>query len=281
MRISRIVTGFVSIVAVAAMAVVPVFANSQGAGVSVQSYDSDKPLDIGTIVQLEGEGTGKVRVATQKELQNMFGVTVDRKLLPVTLTGGSKKNEVFVAVTGTYKVLVSDQAGPIRVGDYVTLSSINGIAMKAGTKEKTVLGRAAEVFDGKDQVLGTKTLRDTANGVDKKVAIGSILVNIDIKKNPNDESTKTLLPEFLERIGKEIAQKEVSPIRMYLSLAITAVSLIISLAMLYTGVRNAVISIGRNPMSKKSIFRALLEVILTSALVLIIGLFAVYLLLKL
>lgn len=281
MRISRIVTGFVSIVAVAAMAVVPVFANSQGAGVSVQSYDSDKPLDIGTIVQLEGEGTGKVRVATQKELQNMFGVTVDRKLLPVTLTGGSKKNEVFVAVTGTYKVLVSDQAGPIRVGDYVTLSSINGIAMKAGTKEKTVLGRAAEVFDGKDQVLGTKTLRDTANGVDKKVAIGSILVNIDIKKNPNDESTKTLLPEFLERIGKEIAQKEVSPIRMYLSLAITAVSLIISLAMLYTGVRNAVISIGRNPMSKKSIFRALLEVILTSALVLIIGLFAVYLLLRL
>lgn len=281
MRVSRIAAGFVSVMAIAVLAVAPVFANSQGAGVSVQSYDSDKPLDIGTIVQLDGEGSSKVRAATQKELQNMFGVTVDRNLLPVTVTGGDKKNEVFVAVTGTYKVLVSDQAGPIQVGDYVTLSSINGVAMKAGTKEKTVFGRAAEAFDGKDRVLGTKTLRDTANGVDKEVALGSILVNIDIRKNPNDESTKTLLPEFLERIGKEIAQKEVSPIRIYLSLAITAVSLIISLIMLYTGVRNAVISIGRNPMSKKSIFRALIEVILTSTLVLIIGLFAVYLLLRL
>lgn len=72
-----------------------------------------------------------------------------------------------------------------------------------------------------------------------------------------------------------------SPIRIYLGVGIAVVSLIAAIAVLYAGIRNGVISIGRNPMSRKSIFRALIEVILTSALILIIGLFAVYLLLKL
>ena len=89
------------------------------------------------------------------------------------------------------------------------------------------------------------------------------------------------MPSFLERVGYAIAEKEVSPIRIYLSMAIAAVCLIAAIAVLYAGVRSGVISIGRNPMSKKSIFRALIETILTSVVILAIGLFAVYLLLKL
>lgn len=64
-------------------------------------------------------------------------------------------------------------------------------------------------------------------------------------------------------------------------MAITGASVITALVLLYAGVRNAIISIGRNPMSRKSIVKALIQVILTSLLILIIGLFAVYLLLKL
>ena len=109
----------------------------------------------------------------------------------------------------------------------------------------------------------------------------TIPVTIDIRRNPNDKSTKVNVPSFLERVGLAIAEKEISPVRIYLSMAITAICLIASLVVLYAGVRSGVISIGRNPMSKKSIFRALIETILTSVLILIIGLFAVYLLLKL
>ena len=87
--------------------------------------------------------------------------------------------------------------------------------------------------------------------------------------------------EALERIGQAIAEKEVSAVRIYISLAITAISLITALVVLYTGVRGSIISIGRNPMSKRSILRALLQIILTSFLILVIGLFAVYLLLRL
>lgn len=248
---------------------------------SVQGYAADSAIDVGTIVRLNGKNADRVAVAKQSEVQNMFGVVVDRSQLPLTLSNSEIDNETFVAVSGTYQVLVSTQGGAIASGEYVTLSSISGVAMKASTEQKTVFGRANASFDGKGVTLGTTGLKDTSGKENRKVTLGSIPVTIDIRRNPNEKSTKTQVPELLERIGQAIAEKEVSPIRIYLSMAITAVSLIAAIAVLYSGVRNGIISIGRNPMSKKSIFRALLEVILTSILILIIGLFAVYLLLRL
>ena len=280
MKASRIVFSL-AVIVIAAMAVVlPVAAQTVGGG-SVQGYSSETQLDTGTIVQLTGKDANQVKIAKQAELQNMFGVVVDKNSLSVTLSSEALKNETFVAASGTYNVLVSTQGGPIVSGDYVTLSSVNGVAMKAGTEEKTVFGRANGPFDGKGITLGSTVLKDVNGNTNQTVKLGSVPVTIDIKKNPNDKSTKSDLPEFLQRLGQQIAEKEVSPIRIYLSLGITLISILAAIAILYSGVRNGVISIGRNPMSKKSIFRALLEVILTSILILIIGLFAVYLLLRL
>lgn len=279
MTVSRFVTFIATALFAGVLLVVPVAAVDYGGG-SVQGYAADAPLNNGTIVQLTGKEANRVKIATQKELQNMFGVVVDRNQLSVTLTNEALENQVYVAASGTYNTLVSTQNGPIKSGDYVTLSAIDGVAMKAGTKEATVYGRANGSFDGKGVTLGTSSLK-ASDGNTKAVTLGSIPVTIDIKKNPNDKSTEVDILEQLKRVGKQIAEKEVSPIRIYLSMAITAVSLIAAIAVLYAGVRNSIISIGRNPMSKKSIFRALLEIILTSVLILIIGLFAVYLLLKL
>lgn len=271
--------GVAGIVVAAMTTALPASAASYGGG-SVQGYGAASSLDNGTIVQLTGKDAKNVKIATQSELQNMFGVIVDRNQLPLALSSGIP-NEVFVAVSGTYNVLVSTQGGSIKVGDYVTLSSVNGVAMKASDKEKTVFGRAAGSFDGKSLVLGTTTLKDSTGKENQKVTLGSIPVTIDIKRNPNIKSTKVNLPDMLLRAGQAIAEKEVSPIRVWLSLGITVVSLIAAIAVLYGGVRSGVISIGRNPMGKKTIFKALLQVILTSLLILIVGLFAVYLLLKL
>jgi len=259
---------------------VPVAAENYGGG-SVQGYASETPLDNGTIVQLSAKESKRVKIATKKELTNMFGVTVDRGQLPVTLSNGDAENEVFVAVSGTYSVLVSTEGGDIKSGDYVTLSSVNGVAMKASTEEETVFGRANAAFDGKGLTLGQTTLKDNTGKDSQTVKLGTIPVTINIQRNPNIQSTEANLPDALRRVGQAVAEKEVSPIRIYLSLGIAVISLIAAIAVLYAGVRSGVISIGRNPMGKKSIFRALLQVIVTSILILVIGLFAVYLLLKL
>jgi len=267
-------------IVVAVAAVLPVSAETTYGGGSVQSYAADSPIKTGTIVVLTGKDSNQVKVATEKDIQNMFGVAVDRNQLPLSVTDGNKQNETFVAVSGTYQVLVTDQEGDIASGDYLTLSSVHGVAMRAGEAEVTVFGRANGSFNDSSVVLGTTMLQDSA-GNRKRVKLGSIPVTIDIKNNPNHKSTDVNAPDFLKRVGEAIAEKEVSPVRIYLSVGIAVVSLIAALVVIYAGIRNGVISIGRNPMSKKSIFRALMEVILTSLLILIIGLFAVYLLLKL
>jgi hypothetical protein len=280
-RLSRIVLGLAAIVGIAVVVPSLVFAAADYGGGSVQGYAADTPLDNGTIVQLTGKDSNKVKVATKAEQQNMFGVTVDRNALPLTISNENLENEVFVAVSGTYNVLVSTENGSIAAGDYVLLSSVNGVAMRADTEKTTVFGRAASKFDGTGVTLGTTTLKDTDGKASRTVTLGLIPVTIDIRHNPNDKSTKVKVPEALERLGQAIAEKDVSPIRIYLSMAITLVSLLMALSVLYAGIRNGVISIGRNPMSKKTIFHAIAEVVLTSFLILIIGLFAVYLLLKL
>lgn len=279
-KILRPILELAIIAAVATVVSLPVSAAEYGGG-SVQGYAADAPLDNGTIVRMAGKDSRQVTIAVQSDLQNMFGVTVDRNQLPLAISNEGLQNETFVAVSGTYNVLVSTQGGSIKAGDYVTLSSVNGVAMKAGTEEKTVFGRAAAPFDGKGITLSTAPLKDASGKTSKIVSIGLIPVTIDIRSNPNQKTTKANLPSFLERVGLAIAEKPVSPIRIYLSIGIAAISVIAAIVIVYAGVRNSVISIGRNPMSKKSIFRALIETILTSLLILIIGMFAVYLLLKL
>lgn len=256
-------------------------ANSSATG--VQPYTSASALQVGTIVQLASGAASKVEPAGQAQLQAMYGVVVDPNQLPLTITDSNATNETYVATSGRYDVLVDTEGGAIAEGDYVTMSAVDGVAMKAGTydQQKVVFGRAAASFDGKANVIDTLTLKDTNGGTGKTIQLGLIPVSVDIQRNPNQKSTKVNLPPFLQQLGQAIAQKPIGPGRIYMSLLITGLCIIVALVTLYAGIRNAVTAIGRNPLSKKSIFRGLLEIILTSFLILIIGLFAVYLLLKL
>lgn len=279
MSVKRTLSGFLTAIAMIAVLVVPAYATTYGGG-DVQRYSADAALQNGTIVQLSDPDKQIVSRASQIQVDAMFGVVIDPSQLSLRMADESRANEIHVASSGTYNTLVSTQAGAISSGDYVTLSAVSGVGMKAGAGDKTVFGRAVGAFDGKGVTLGTTTIKKT-NGDEKRVTLGVVPVTIDVQRNPHEKSTKVKVPEQLERLGQAVAEKEVDPIRIYLSMFIAAVSLITAIAVVYSGVRSSVISIGRNPMSKKSIFRALLEIILTSFLILIIGLFAVYLLLKL
>lgn len=280
MKIPKLIFSATLFIAATLLVASAAYAVDYGGG-SVQGYSAEQPIDYGTVVELADRDARRVAVVSQKDLGKMFGVVVDPQQLPIRLSSGDLKNETYVAVSGTYNVLVSTQGGDINAGDYITLSSVNGVGMKAGTEEASVFGRAVGSFNENSVVRGTTKIQDVDGNAIRDVKLGSIPVTIEIQDNPNEKSTEVNVPDILKRVGQAIAEKEVSGIRIYLSMAITAVSLITALVVLYVGVRSSVISIGRNPMSKKSIFRALLEVILTSAVILVIGLFAVYLLLRL
>jgi len=50
---------------------------------------------------------------------------------------------------------------------------------------------------------------------------------------------------------------------------------------MYSGIRSGMIAVGRNPLSKKSIIRSLIQTVIAGLIIFLAGVFAVYLLLKL
>ncbi len=243
-----------------------------------EAYGSDQQLQRGMIVQLKKSDTTKVEATSINTTSQMHGVVVNVNDAPVALS--SEGNKTYVAIVGHYDVLVSNQAGPIGAGDYITISALSGIGMKAGSTDSFVLGKALSTFDGKSNVLSTSDIK-SANGKSVTVNITRIQVDISVGHNPLQKANEPNLPSFLKKASQAIAGKEVSARRIYISVIVFVISTIAAAILLYGGIRNGLISIGRNPLSKKAIVRSMMQAILAGIIIFITGLFGVYLLLKL
>ncbi len=243
-----------------------------------QGFGSDTDLQKGMVVQLVKEDTSKVEPVNLESIEQMYGVVVDANDAPVTLSNEGRK--IFVATVGPFDVLVSNQNGPISPSDYLTISSVEGVAMKAGDSQPIVVGRALEGFDGSSDVVGSTSVTDNL-GATKDVKFARISADISVSRNPLLRGETANVPEFLKKASEAVAGKPVAATRIYLAVFVFLVSTIAAGSLLYAGVRNGLISIGRNPLSKKSIIRGMFQVILTGLIIFITGLFAVYLLLKL
>jgi hypothetical protein len=210
----------------------------------------------------------------------MQGVAVAANDAALTLSQNTTSQQIYVATNGRYTVLVSTQNGPIKDGDYITISSLDGIGMKANSTDAVVLGKAAEPFSGSDTVISSATLT-TSDHAKINVSVGRIAVDISITHNPLQVVAGNNLPGYLQRASATIANKPVSTSRVYVSLAIILVTALVAGSLLYGGVRSGITAIGRNPLARQSIGKSLVQVVLTSFIILIIGLFGVYLILRL
>lgn len=242
-----------------------------------RGYGSDQVLQRGMIVGVNKTNPSKVDAIDIGRITTILGVVVNPNDSPITTS--SDNNRIFVTTSGRYDVLVSDQNGSVTNSDYVTLSSIAGIGMKANGEQGNVLGRAAANFDGKANVLSSVELQD-AKGVKKTVHIGRVQVEINIAKNPLAKNTDGT-PAILSQAGRAIAGRSVSATRLYLSAIIFIVGTIIAGSIMYAGVKSSIISIGRNPLTKRSILKSMLGVAVTSIVVFLISVLGVYLLLRL
>lgn len=231
----------------------------------VQGYNSQGNLTPGWIVELNS-GTA-VSAAPSSDTSKIYGVVIDPRDSPVALSQNTS-GQVFVATSGDYSVLVSTENGPISSGNYISLSSTNGIGAKAVGSQTTVVGRADTGFDGKSGVI-------TRNA---NYAVGEILVHISVGPNPgyNNQTVNGRL----KNLADIISGHAVSPARLYIALVIFVVSLISAISILYAGIKNGMISIGRNPLSKHSVLRGLAQVGVLGIVIFLTGLVAVYLILK-
>lgn len=245
------------------------------------SYNAATTVEDGMLVRLASKSSNTVVPLTQGDDVAMLGVVVPTNNATIVLTPQNvSQQQVLVATSGHYDVLVSNQNGPINVGDYVTVSAIAGVGMKADTTEDEVLGKAAATFSGVTDVIGTIDIKGS-DGTTSQVAIARIPVDLSIARNPLSTRQADYVPTFLSKVASTLANKPVSAARIYLSLAILIITGIVTGNMLYSGVKHGMVSIGRNPLSKKSIIKSLIETVIAGLIIFIVGVLAVYLLLKL
>jgi len=246
-----------------------------------QSYNADSSVQMGMIVKLKDKDATTVEPLSQGGIKTMLGVTVAANDAAVTLTPQNvKQQQVYVATYGRYTTLVSTQNGPIKTGDFITISSLAGIGMKAGADQSVILGKASGNFSGTNNVESTVDIKDD-KGHSAKVAIGRIPVTLEVARNPLASKATDYVPSFLAKTAVTIAGKPVSAARIYLGAVTLLVSALVTGNILYSGVKSGMTAIGRNPLSRKSIIRSLIQTVIAGLIIFIVGIFAVYLLLKL
>jgi F0F1-type ATP synthase membrane subunit c/vacuolar-type H+-ATPase subunit K len=240
-----------------------------------QGYGFDETMQNGTIVQLKAEDEAKVEPLPQEEEEKMLGVVVSSSESPVSLSSPDKQ-QVFIATQGRYDVLVSDQNGQISVGDGIVISSIEGVGMKADELHRVLVGRALENFDGESDFESKAQISDG-----RAVSLGRIRVDISVNRNPAyTGDTIAGVPRTLSRIAHAVTDKPVTAFRIYAGLAVMLVCMGVAGAILYSGIRHGMNSIGRNPLAKGAVIRNMITTTIMALIVVSIGLFAVYLLLK-
>jgi hypothetical protein len=248
-----------------------------------RAFITDNPLQRGMIVKLNDKDNTKVEPVSDKELTKMLGVVVAANDSPVTLSDeNATKQQVFVATTGRYEVLVSNQNGAVKKDDYVTVSSLAGVGMKADGSQSRILGKALESFDGKGNTVGQTTVKNSG-GKQVPIALGMVGVEIAVGHNPIEAKKDSVIPglEHIQEVAGSIAKKPITPAQLYAGMLVFILAAAIAGAILYAGIRTSMIAIGRNPLAKSSVMRNLISVVITSVIILIIGIVAVYLILKL
>jgi hypothetical protein len=234
----------------------------------VRGFQAGGSLEPGLIVSLSKNAKNTVEATPGNQPSRIYGVVIDPTQAPVTVQSAGK--QVFIATAGNYSVLVSDQNGVVKIGDYLSISAVSGIGAKVTPDQSLVLGRAITAFDGSSGVI-TKT----SDGH----SIGRITVSVSPGKNPLAEDPVNV-PGPLKKISQSIAGRNVAAIRIWAASGIFIVAAIIGVSVLISGIRSSITAIGRNPLSKKTIMRGLWQVVGLAVMVFTIGLIGVYLLLK-
>jgi hypothetical protein len=252
-----------------------------------EGYEAGEPLQNGMIVQLSTGGdktkkadksNAKVIALNQENELQMLGVVVASSDSPVSISDPTKQ-QVFVATSGQYAVLVSTQNGAIKAGDYLTISSLKGVGMRSDNTHQAVLGKALQNFS--DGANANSRVTIGSNLSKQQVALGRILVDVGIARNPGYSGDYVAgVPQWLTRVATNVSGRPITALRIYGCVAILFVALVVAGGVLFAGARSGLMAVGRNPLAKKSIFKSMITVVLMAIIIVTVGVVGVYLMLK-
>lgn len=244
----------------------------EGASSIAQGFrTTDSNVVPGAIVGLTKGASDTVELSQISNTDQMIGVVGEESLIELSATATS----VQIVTNGKSLVLVSDINGSIRIGDKITTSPIPGVGMKA-TESVLVIGTAQDDLVTSNSESRTVTDKD---GKKQTVHIGAVPIQVDKVFYEPRRSTNSFLPPAFQDFANSLAGRQVSPIRVMIAGALVILLFVTVIILLYSSVRSSILSIGRNPLSERSVYKGLLQVGLTVLGVMIFTTVVIYLIL--
>ncbi|HEV2412967.1 MAG TPA: hypothetical protein VGS28_04175 [Candidatus Saccharimonadales bacterium] len=245
---------------------------AQNAAISQGYQTSDTNVVPDALVSLTSQDT--VGLTTINNVEEMVGVVGNKPL--VELSNSTSSSQVQVVTDGTAPTLVSDINGPIKTGDKITASPIDGVGMRASTDGQIVGTAQANLMSAS---LHSETVKDTA-GRAETVHVGVIPVQIAVAYFTVPQPLKkAILPIELQNLADGLVGKSVSATRALLAFIVLGLGFISVGLLIYASIRSSIISIGRNPLSHGAINHSLVEIGSIALGILLVMVITIYLIL--
>lgn len=253
------------IISIATVTLLGIFSSS---GLSAQDFSSgykaETSLPTGMIVSLESQEERLVVPANKNNVGDLLGVVIGGSNSLLNLS--TAESNVQVVTSGVVDVLVTDSEGVISEGDSIAVSDINGIGQKGSEEDAKILGTAQADFS--DSSFKTVT---TESGESRRIAVARIPVLVQVGGNPDLLQQTSYLPGFVQETANALAGEPVAPARIVIALVIITGGIAGSMILLYGAVSSTIISIGRNPLSDKSIYAGLVRMVLIAVGVILLS----------
>lgn len=246
--------------------------SAQGATIAQGFKTSETNLSPGALVSLVKNQPNTIELADTSRAASLAGIVSTDPL--ITLSDGG--STVQVVTQGVTSALVSDVNGSVKTGDRVTVSPIAGVGMKV-TGSAVAVGIAQADFDS--STATTRTITNT-DGSSQQVHIGLVPVQVGVAAYISSQQQHSGVPSFLQNAADSVAGRSVSVVRVLFATLLIVLLFVTDTVLLYAAVRSSIISIGRNPLSEAVVRKSLLQVGLTVAGVTLIGVMAVFAVLK-
>lgn len=263
--------GFLSLI-IFSVAAPPLLAASS-ANVS-RSYSADSVIKPGSIVSLQKNKKNAIELAHTDNAQRILGVAVEKDDSLIAVEPGD--NTVQVASSGSAPVLVSTINGDIKVGDTIAVSPFEGIGMKSEPGNR-IVGLAKDSFSASSEGAATVQVADN-DGVIRTIKVGYVRLNIAVGLDDGTQSIANLTG--VQKFVRSLTGHTVSTPRIIVSLVIALLTLAALAVLIYSAIYGSIVSIGRNPLARNAVFRALWHVVWMASLTVGLALLLIYMLLR-
>lgn len=267
-RIARITKPLVIVVIfvfvfVASLGISRAIANSISQGYKT----TDASLRRGMAVSLDPEQEDKKLVtgATIANSAKFVGVitTVDDNLVSIR----DQSSDLLVTTAGEVQAYVSDLDGQVVAGDFVAVTPVKGILSGAkNSSQQSIVGVALDNFA--DIETEERTI-ETQAGEQKTINVGLMPVQVGREFIP--ESAADQDKTFLVIAGESITGQSVNQAQVIGAILVLLIMMIVEGSIIYGAIHSTISALGRNPLSKKAVFKQLLQVSWLALLVLIFG----------